>query len=233
MHADCKKICFINKNDLSLDDDSIEKAIIKARAELLVFDPIQSFIGKEKSMNSVKGVRTTLKKLSIIASRTKCAILFIGHLTKSEGKKTLYRGLGSIDIPAIARSVLYLKRSEFDKRIRIITQIKNSLDMEGPTVAYESDKDMYVRWIGEYTEEFGEPLVKINDSHKQIGRPADKFERAKEIVRYCLDNNITGAKFIASKCKEEGIGIATITKVRKELNIKSVKSSMSWTWSYE
>ena len=48
MHADCKRVCFIAKNDLSLEDDSIEKAIIKARAELLVFDPIQSFIGKDK-----------------------------------------------------------------------------------------------------------------------------------------------------------------------------------------
>ena len=52
MHADCRRVCFIAKNDLSLEDDSIEKAIIKSKAELLVFDPIQSFIGKEKSMNS-------------------------------------------------------------------------------------------------------------------------------------------------------------------------------------
>lgn len=232
MHADCKRVCFIAKSDLSLEDDSIEKAIVKAKAELLVFDPIQSFIGKDKSMNSVKGVRATLKRLSVIANKTGCAILFIGHLTKSEGKKTLYRGLGSIDIPAIARSVLFLKRSMYDKKIRVVTQIKNSLDMEGPTVAFETDKDNSFRWLGEYTEEFGEPLVKTNPANKKMGRPAVIYDRCYGIIKYYMDNNINGVKFITSKCKEEGIGVATIAKVRKALDIKTINNHGTWIWSY-
>ena len=233
MHADCRRVCFIAKNDLSLEDDSIEKAIIKSKAELLVFDPIQSFIGKEKSMNSVKGVRTTLKKLGTVAAKTKCAILFIGHLTKAEGKKTLYRGLGSIDIPAIARSVLYLQRSQYDKRIRIISQIKNSLDMEGLTVAYETDKENYVHWIGEYTEEFGEPLVKVDGSFTKAGRPETKFTKGRELIKGLMDSGATGAKFILSKCKEQDIGIATITKIKRDLHIVSYKDNNIWTWRYE
>ena len=229
MHADCRRIAFIDNNDLSLEDDSIEKAIIKTKAELMVFDPIQSFIGKDKSLNSVKSIRSTFRKLATIASKTGCAILLIGHLTKAEGKKTLYRGLGSIDITAIARSVLYLKRSDYDKNIRVISQIKNSLDREGVNVAYESDKSNNIRWLGEYTEEFGEPLIKVEN--KKASSP--KLARAKEIIKYYLDKNVNGARFIISKCKEEGISSGTVKFARYELGVKSIKQGRNYMWSYE
>ena len=231
MRADCRRVCFINKKDLSLDDKSIEEAIIKTKAELLVLDPIQSFIANGKSMTSVKGMRETLRKLALAAAKTHCAILLIVHLNKSEGKKYLYRGLGSIDITAIARSVLFLKKSEYDSKIRIISNIKNSLESEGNDVAYEFDKDNYIRWIGVYTEEFGEPEVKVNDK-KAKQKPKTKMERATEVVKFYLDNNVNGARFILSKLKEEGISVGTVKKVKKALDIVATKKGNSWTWSY-
>ena len=42
-----------------------------------------------------------------------------------------------------------------------------------------------------------------------------------------------GAKFILSKCKEQDIGIATITKIKRDLHIVSYKDNNIWTWRYE
>ena len=233
MHADCKRVAFINKKDLSLDDKSIEKAIKQTKAELMVLDPIQSFISNGKSMTSIKGMRETLRQLAQVAAKYHCAILLIGHLNKSEGKKNLYRGLGSIDITAIARSVLFLKKSEYDNKIRIISNIKNSLESEGDDVAYEFDKDEYIHWLGEYTEEFGEPELKVNGKQTNKNKTATKYQQAAELIKSYLDRGTNGAKFILSKCKEKGISEFTVKKVRRDLGIKAFKTNSHWAWRFE
>ena len=37
-----------------------------------------------------------------------CAIVLIGHLNKAAGTQSTYRGLGSIDITAAVRSLLFI-----------------------------------------------------------------------------------------------------------------------------
>lgn len=234
MHADCSRVCFINEKDISLDDNFIEKAINKTKARLLVIDPIQSFLHNGASMTSVKGMRDSLRKLAVVASKTKCAVLLIGHLNKSEGKKNLYRGLGSIDITAIARSVLFLKKSEYDPKIRVISNIKNSLESEGHDVAYEFDKEEYIHWIGEYTEEFGEPEIKIGSKEgAKKKRRSTKYDIASSIIKDCLSRNANSARYILSICKKEGISEFTVKKVRQNLGVKAIKSGKSWIWRFE
>ena len=48
------------------------------------------------------------RKLGALAEKTKCAIILIGHMNKASGNKAAYRGMGSIDFFAVARSVLLL-----------------------------------------------------------------------------------------------------------------------------
>ena len=66
-------------------------------------------------MVSAVRMRAVLNRISEVAKRQQCAILLIGHLNKSVGGKDLYRALGSIDISAVARSVLMISRK---KRLR-------------------------------------------------------------------------------------------------------------------
>ena len=47
------------------------------------------------------------RKLGMIAEKTGCAIVLIGHLNKSSGTQSTYRGLGSIDIMAAVRSLFF------------------------------------------------------------------------------------------------------------------------------
>lgn len=75
-------------------------------------------------MHRANEIRPIFKNLSSVAERTGCAIVIIGHMNKAGGTKGLYRGLGSIDITAAARSVLLVGRVRADPSIRVMAKIK-------------------------------------------------------------------------------------------------------------
>ena len=106
--ADCDRVAFIDDADMGLTfiDDRLEKTIRSFQAKLLVLDPLQAFMPSNADMQNASHVRSIMRKLGKVAEKHKCAVVMIGHMTKSSGGKRLYRGLGSIDIAAICRSVL-------------------------------------------------------------------------------------------------------------------------------
>jgi hypothetical protein len=60
-------------------------------------------------MQRANEIRPVLKRISTIAEKTGCAVVIVGHLKKGTSKSQ-YRGLGSIDIQAAARSVITVGR---------------------------------------------------------------------------------------------------------------------------
>ena len=61
-------------------------------------------------MHRANEIRPMMKKISGLAEKYHCAIVLIGHMNKNSGSKSSYRGLGSIDFQAAARSVLIVGR---------------------------------------------------------------------------------------------------------------------------
>ncbi len=108
--ADCARIAFIVDDDerLTLEDERIEKTLAATKARLLIIDPIQAYLTQDYDMQNAIRMRTVLGGLSDLAAKYQCAIVLVGHMNKASGGKDLYRGLGSIDIAAIARSVLMI-----------------------------------------------------------------------------------------------------------------------------
>ena len=145
--ADCNRVHTIDDSEspLTFADERIEQAIVRLNAKLLVLDPAQAYFGKS-SMNSADGVRPMMKSLAGVAARTGCAIVIIGHLRKSGGKST-YRGLGSIDIYAAARSVLVVGRT--GEYTRAVVQDKSSNAPSGKSLSFELNPDTGFRWLGE------------------------------------------------------------------------------------
>ena len=126
--ADCRNIAFINEEiygSLTLDDERIREAIIEGAPKLVVIDPIQSYIGNDSDLQIAVRARKLMRRISMWASTFNCAIILIGHLSKRESSRELYRGLGSIDVVAAARSVLQVERDPEDKDIRIVRQSLN------------------------------------------------------------------------------------------------------------
>ena len=110
--ADCSKVLVIDDKDtpLTMRDVRLEQAIIETNAKLVVLDPIQGFLGADVDMHRANEIRPIMKHISELAEKYKCAIILIGHMNKSSMGKSAYRGLGSIDFQAAARSVLIVGR---------------------------------------------------------------------------------------------------------------------------
>lgn len=87
-------------------------------------------------MNRANEVRPIFMRLGQVAQRTGCAILLIGHLNKAAGMQSLQRGLGSIDIAAAVRSVMFIGKLKHDPTMRILTHEKSSLVLPGASLAF-------------------------------------------------------------------------------------------------
>ncbi|MCT4618243.1 MAG: AAA family ATPase [Marinisporobacter sp.] len=120
--AECSNIIVIDESEkeLTLSDERIERAIIETGAKLVIIDPLQAYLGAKVDMHRVNEIRPIFKNLAFVAEKTGCAIVVVGHMNKSGGSKGMYRGLGSIDISAAARSVLVVGRVKDDPNIRIM-----------------------------------------------------------------------------------------------------------------
>ena len=82
-------------------------------------------------MNKANEIRPIFRRLAEVAERTGCAVVLIGHLNKAAGGQSAYRGLGSIDFRAAARSVLLIGRVKREPNVRVIIHDKSSLAPEG------------------------------------------------------------------------------------------------------
>ena len=104
----------------------------------MIMDPIQAYLGANVDMNRANEIRPLFRHLSTIAERTGCAIVLIGHLNKSSGSQSDYRSLGSIDIAAAVRSILFVETVEKEKEqdIRVVYQQKDSLAKKENPVAF-------------------------------------------------------------------------------------------------
>ena len=146
--ADCGQIEVIDEeeNGLTLSDARIEQAILRTGAKLLIIDPVQAYFGGA-NMNSANGVRPLMKQLGTVAARHGCAVLLVGHLHK-KGGKAAYRGLGSVDIYAAARSVLTVGRIPVDENMRAIVHNKSNLSSAGVPQAFGLDPAGGFTWLG-------------------------------------------------------------------------------------
>ena len=224
--ADCSKVFYLeplNNNELSLADHRFEDAIIKQHAKLLIIDPLQSFLNTDTDMNKVVGMRKSFISLSKIAERTGCAVVIIGHMNKGCGGKGIYRGLGSIDIAAISRSILLVGRDQNNPEIRAVVPIKSSLAPEGSAYAFILSKENGFQWIGEcdYTED--ELLGNVSYGAKQ--------HKARNILRTLLLKEDRKSSELFEQMEMLGISKRTVELVKKDMNIKAYKRQNAWYWT--
>lgn len=221
--ADCSKIAFIDDPDgeLTLSDSRLEQAIRNLSARLLILDPLQSFIPQDVDMQSAAKMRAVMRKLAKLAERYQCAIVMIGHMNKNEGGKKLYRGLGSIDIAAIARSVLLITRNTTDPELRYMYPLKSSLAPEGDAIAFRLDRENGFQWIGK---------CKKYDSEDQERHPAGKLAVTKVVLESLLRDVDLPSAEIMKILLEKGISERTVRSASKELGIDAYRADGKWMW---
>lgn len=212
--ADLDRVLVIDDSDvqLTLSDERIEKAIIENNARLVIIDPIQAYLGADVDMNRANEVRPIFMRLGQVAQRTGCAILLIGHLNKAAGMQSLQRGLGSIDIAAAVRSVMFIGKLKHDPTMRILTHEKSSLAPPGASLALSLGDEGGFRWVGEYDITADEMLSGIEPQRET------KTQQAKDPICALL----AGGKQVLSEdidkaALERGIPGRTVREAKREL----------------
>lgn len=230
--ADCSMIRVIDETDkeLSMTDDRLEQAIIETKARLIILDPIQAYIGATVDMHRANEIRPVLKHLGIIAEKHNCAIILIGHMNKASGSKSTYRGLGSIDIQATARSVLLVARLRDKPNIRIMAHDKSSLAPAGDAIGFEMTEDNGMVCIGPYDITIDE-LLSGNE-----GRGKKKLDIAENFIKeYFGTNKVIPSNEIMMEAAKRSIKRNTLLSAKKKLGITSDKEkaedgTIYWTW---
>ena len=212
--ADLDRVLVIDDSEvqLTLSDERIEKAIVENNARLVIIDPIQAYLGADVDMNRANEVRPIFMRLGQVAQRTGCAILLIGHLNKAAGMQSLQRGLGSIDIAAAVRSVLFIGKLKHDPTMRILTHEKSSLAPPGVSLAFSLGDEGGFRWVGEYDITADEMLSGIEPQRET------KTQQAKDLICTLL----AGGKQVLSEdidkaALERGIPGRTVRDAKREL----------------
>ena len=212
--ADLDRVLVIDDSEvhLTLSDERIEKAIVENNARLVIIDPIQAYLGADVDMNRANEVRPIFMRLGQVAQRTGCAILLIGHLNKAAGMQSLQRGLGSIDIAAAVRSVMFIGKLRHDPTMRILTHEKSSLAPPGVSLAFSLGDEGGFRWVGEYDITADEMLSGIEPQRET------KTQQAKDLICTLL----AGGKQVLSEdidkaALERGIPGRTVRDAKREL----------------
>lgn len=222
--ADCSKIKVIDETNKNLNmlDERIEKAIIATGARLIILDPVQAYIGADINMNSANETRAVMSKLGTLAEKYNCAVVLIGHMNKGSGMKSTYRGLGSIDFQAVARSVLVVGRVKNEPQTRVIAQSKSSLAPEGESISFQLNKDTGFSWIGKCD-------ISVDDLLCGIQKDT-KTQSAETLLLEILANGEKSQSEVLEKINQAGISKRLVDEVKKNLNIKSIKKGDKWYW---
>lgn len=226
--ADCERIIVIDESDksLSMVDERLEQAIVRTGARLLILDPIQAHLGGGMDMNRANEARDMTKKLGALAEKTKCAIILIGHMNKASGNKAAYRGMGSIDFFAVARSVLLVGRVEGESNTRAVVQIKNNLAAFGHPKAFALSEDGF-KWLGDYE-------ITVDEVLGGITPKANKMEQAKQMLRELAETqSAVLSNEIFDRANELGISKRTLENAKKELGVQTRKINNAWYWELD
>lgn len=223
--ADCSRIIVINESErnISMSDKRLEAAIAHTHAKLVILDPLQAYIGAQVDMHRANEIRPVMSHLASIAEKYGCAVVLIGHMNKAMGMKSTYRGLGSIDITAAARSVLIVARDKENPSFRVVAHTKSSLAPEGKTVAFELDPDSGFHFKGEYECNIDKILLGVGSK--------SKGKQAMELLQEELKDGEVSQKVISAKAKYSRISSRTLNEAKKILGVKSVKRNGQWFWT--
>ena len=225
VNADCTRVLVIDesKEELSMTDERIEKAIQQTGAKLIILDPIQAYIGANVDMHRANEIRPVMSKLGRIAEEYGCAVVLIGHMNKAAGQKSSYRGLGSIDITAVARSVLIVGKMRDSPSKRIMTQAKSSLAPVGKSLLFEINENSALEWKGEVD-------ITAEQFLENGGAELSKLEIATEFLLETLKNGKVSQKEIAAAASDYDFSARTLNEAKKNLKVLSIKADNKWYW---
>lgn len=226
MDADYKKVVNVEavrvggkERQLSLDTDltMLESLVEATGADLIIIDPLNSYLGKADSWKDSE-IRRVLGPLAKFSERAGVAIIGLVHLTKSTDRKALMRIQGSVAFPAFARLVFGVTENPAVEGERILVSMKANICAKPPGMTFAHD-GMGIKWGNAFTVS----SAAMEDLFRPQ-RPAPKLDKAKALLRDLAQAGVSDAAEILERAKEQDIDDNTIRRARAVLGFRTVRT---------
>ena len=133
---------------LSTAPGQFEKLILDSRADLVIIDPWQAFLGRDVDVNRINSLRPVLQGVACIAKRTRCAIILISHVSKRTQLDNINNAaIGSADLINASRSAFFLLRDP-ESNERILVHTKSNYADYGQSIRFSISEESGARWLG-------------------------------------------------------------------------------------
>lgn len=207
--------------------------IFDGKPDLIVFDPVQSYVGKKLDMNRTDDVRFMMDNLNKLLHATNAAVVLICHTKKApmgfNGRPCELIN-GSSDFVNAARSVCFLGRDPARPDVCVVAQEKNSLGLPGASLAFTIGEDGAVHWSNEGCELTAAQILTYSDEKRR--HAASPSERAQAALRDLLaKNEKMRSTDILEACAKQGISRSAVYRARDELPIQKQRTGMGSFWS--
>jgi len=211
------------------------------RPALMIFDCMDSYLGKTVDANQSNHVRQVLDPLGDLAQEYKCTMLLLRHFGKGKKDNVGDRALGSVGITGALRSELHIDFNPEDEeddpnhRQYILAHSKANLSAKMPSLAYRvvSSEAWYkdecfptsrIQWLGE-------SVVTAEDlNHPPERSQEEKSARieAKDFLYACLADGPVESKLVIKEAKAAGISQRTLERARSDVGVQPLRIGDKW-----
>lgn len=225
MGADLTRLYFQDGASYAMGDEELAALCRSLRPELIVFDPIQSYLGQGVQMNRAEQVRPLLDALGALAKELDMAVVLISHMSKPGPgvSSALDRLLGSSDFRNAARSILIVGRDPDHPDTRVVAHAKNSLGMPGESQQYHICENGTVAYDGPCSLT-ADRIIRETGEGQPRTRPAAALGTAVEV----LDRQLSFVGWVEHAeverlCAQHGFSERTMQRARTALELKTLR----------
>lgn len=219
------------------DVERLAATFEEASPGLVIFDPIQAYLGAGTDMHRANEVRPLMANLSALAEKYNTSILLVGHLSKMTTQSVFDRVLGSVDFMAAVRSGLFLGQHPDEKQTKILFQIKSNLAEKGENLAYKIQNGVFIPCYDlDVSDITPEQAAETRKKEKTRDKPSVALDEAMDFLEDLLsEKGYEKIEVIKAKAEQIGIKERTLYNAKNELNINSKnigfgKNKIAW-WS--
>lgn len=222
----CKNLSYYFQEEkfFMIDDDEalndVYDALERVRPVLVVFDTINTYIGKADT-HKASETQQALANFLEIAKRFNCAVVVIRHLTKSTREKALYRGQGNIAFTGFARVVITVGEHPEEQNTRVLAVTKLNITkrplaltftIEGlPDTLKAQDRSRFV-W-GDFVDLSSDDIITVSPAIKKRGTEVEDF------LREVLDAGPMGKGELGRAAAARGITMKIVRRVADEIGV--------------
>lgn len=213
--ADLGRVLVVNDAPSLRDFDPLRQLVEDHDPGLIVIDPIHALL-EGVNMTSANGVRVALAPLVKLAAKHEACVLAVRHLTKGGRGRALYRGLGSIDFAAVARSVLRIGVDPEGRGGNVLVHVKNSVGPLGQSLEFEIGDRL--DWLGH-----SELTARDLDAKSAPARGRSAVELAEDFVSQFLSTGAKPAAEVARAAATAGVTERTLERAEKNLGVRHLR----------